>query len=322
MNPIILRNKVLPVIRKYFENNQIVEALTPLTVKSAGIEPYIDPVPLGNGLFLPTSPEISLKKQFAMLSEEDQGLYEIAHAFRDDQEGNLHLREFTMVEWYKKNTFYLDLVNQVVNFLKSISTVDFLSARASSIDFNKTSTISIRELFHREFGKFPEPHWGIEAYATLAINTEHLNTAKHLINEKKDYSGLIELFTLLYDYALARYQSENKGLVFISDYPPFLRGMAKLSPDGWAMRLEAIFNGLELCSGYQEEDNPDALLKIWNQNNELRHKMNKPPHPVDYQLVEISVKMKGVSGMALGLERSLMALYGITSIKDFKTDRF
>src|SRR4030081_3573697 len=51
----------------------------------------------------PTSPEFAAKK---LLAAGEQKIYEFARVFRDRERGDLHLPEFTMLEWYSANGSY------------------------------------------------------------------------------------------------------------------------------------------------------------------------------------------------------------------------
>src|ERR1700730_4402141 len=53
--------------------------------------------------YLRTSPEFACKK---LLAAGEQRIFEFARVFRDRERGDLHLPEFTMLEWYRANAAY------------------------------------------------------------------------------------------------------------------------------------------------------------------------------------------------------------------------
>src|SRR5262249_20878264 len=53
--------------------------------------------------YLRTSPEFACKK---LLAAGEPKIYEFARVFRDRERGDLHLPEFTMLEWYRANAGY------------------------------------------------------------------------------------------------------------------------------------------------------------------------------------------------------------------------
>ena len=53
--------------------------------------------------YLRTSPEFAAKK---LLAAGEPKIFEFARVFRDRERGDLHLPEFTMLEWYRANAGY------------------------------------------------------------------------------------------------------------------------------------------------------------------------------------------------------------------------
>src|SRR6266566_5956940 len=53
--------------------------------------------------YLRTSPEFAAKK---LLAAGEQKIFEFARVFRDRERGDLHLPEFTMLEWYRADMTY------------------------------------------------------------------------------------------------------------------------------------------------------------------------------------------------------------------------
>ena len=315
LNPVHLRNRSLLKIRSYFEGQGLDEVITPTLVRSGGIEPFVDSISVDNEYYLPTSPEISLKKLLASQPDSCPGIYEIAHAFRNDLTGNHHLREFTMIEWYRKDLPYLNLIDDVLDIIRILSEIgkDFVEP----INYRDSQIISVSDLFEKIFSIKPGSDWGFEKYYELALSRNIVQPIAKPKSEAEELHILSEVFTLLYDFAVLDFEKTTPGLFFIKEYPFFLRGMAKLSETGWAMRVEAYLNQLELCSGYQELDNAEELRDIWEKNNRIRFFADKKNHPIDEDLLRSTQSMKGVSGMALGLERVLMAVYKIQDIREF-----
>ena len=102
------------------------------------------------------------------------------------------------------------------------------------------------------------------------------------------------------------------------DFPSFSRGMANLSQTGFAQRIEFYFRGIEIANGYSEMYDADEILKLWEGNNRIRKMRKVPEHKIDRSLLEFSAAMRGVAGIALGVERLIMAGCKISDIRNFQ----
>ncbi|MDH5720527.1 MAG: hypothetical protein OEZ13_07865 [Spirochaetia bacterium] len=319
IHPQYARSIAIEKLRKFFEEKNIKECFTNLLVKSGAIEPYIDTVKISvqdKTFFLPTSPEFALKKAFARNSLNAAGTYEIAHAFRDDLTSNLHAIEFTMVEWYLKETNYLELISFFTSLLTSaVSAFENSSLREK--DILKAERISVRRLFQEILNEDIEPDFSLNDYQRLAKKYKiNLSEKTKTDSETEDELLKSEAFTLLFDNLIHR-QLEKYPVCFVYDYPYFLRGMAEVSQEGWAKRVECYTKGVETASGYQELSDADELKKLWEKNNAVRVLTGKEPHPLDEELIAASSSMKNVSGMGMGLERVLMQVLVIENINAF-----
>src|SRR5512137_2525882 len=91
------RHQIIQAIRKFFDSAHYLEVETPIRVHSPGIDPYIDAIPAGTGYFLSPSPELQMKR---LLTLRIPCIYQITHAFRNNERGSQHNPEFTILEWY------------------------------------------------------------------------------------------------------------------------------------------------------------------------------------------------------------------------------
>ncbi|MDH5718182.1 MAG: hypothetical protein OEZ22_11180 [Spirochaetia bacterium] len=321
MHPQSLKQQSIRNLRRFLEENEFLENFSNLLVTSAAIEPYIDPLKVNN-YYLPTSPEFALKKALAFEPMDVKGIYEIAHAFRDDPVSSYHSKEFTMIEWYKKNIKYTELpdfLTLIINYL-----LEKIPSENLAANFTKNiHHISIKDLFKSILKINLQANWPLKEYEKLAQkNNIHCKISNLDIDSliKNEYLKS-EIFTVIFDNLIQPHLKEM-NICYVYDFPPFLRGMAELSDTGWAKRVECFIEGLEIASGYQEMSDPKEIQNLWENNNLIRKAMGKEIHPLDEMVIETAPKMKNVSGMALGLERLLMKLYTINSIQFFKHSSF
>src|SRR5450631_79439 len=105
------RGVVTRAVRAWFDEQGFTEVETGILQVSPGNETHLHaPRTELTGAegarairYLRTSPEFAAKK---LLAAGEQKIFEFARVFRDRERGDLHLAEFTMLEWYRANAGY------------------------------------------------------------------------------------------------------------------------------------------------------------------------------------------------------------------------
>src|SRR3954447_5919167 len=105
------RSAITRAIRGWFDEQGFVEVETGILQVSPGNETHLhaprtelrDSAGQGVARYLRTSPEFAAKK---LLAAGEQKIFEFARVFRDRERGDLHLPEFTMLEWYRADQGY------------------------------------------------------------------------------------------------------------------------------------------------------------------------------------------------------------------------
>src|SRR5437868_12263985 len=105
------RTAITRAVRVWFDEQGFVEIETGILQVSPGNETHLH-APRTELLgrtgervtrYLRTSPEFSCKK---LLAAGETKIFELARVFRDRERSELHLPEFTMLEWYRANASY------------------------------------------------------------------------------------------------------------------------------------------------------------------------------------------------------------------------
>src|SRR3982074_964892 len=105
------RAAVTKAIRAWFDEQGFAEVETAILKVSPGNETHLHAprteLVSADGAratrYLRTSPEFACKK---LLAAGQSKIFELARVFRDRERGDLHLPEFTMLEWYRANATY------------------------------------------------------------------------------------------------------------------------------------------------------------------------------------------------------------------------
>lgn len=304
-------SQFLSAIREFFNAAEFTEVKTPSLVRCPGTEPSLDVFTtlLVQGsrherLYLPTSPELHLKKALALGGEK---IFELAACFRNGEITERHQPEFLMLEWYrayeslhaiKKDV--VDLINHLANFLK-VPPPKFVQ------------TFSVAELFkiHCDFDFTPE---------TSAIELKIL--ADRLAVDVQSAESIDDLFFLIFMEKIES-QLPPEALIFVEKYPPYQAALARLTEDGWGDRFEVYWKGLELANAFNELNDPHIQRHRAQDDLNKKKESHREPVSLDEEFFRcLEAGMPPSGGIALGVERLYMALKDVRSIQNLKVFPF
>ena len=302
------RAAVLASIRAFFEARGVLEVETPLLCTTGITDPSIEPllVERGNSLaaprYLQTSPEYAMKR---LLAAGSGPIFQIAHAFRDDESGRRHNPEFTLLEWYRPGLDHHALMDEVGQLVEGL------------LDRQGSKKYSYRDVFREFVGLDPflASAAQLEAAAREATDPGSLHGPREF--------WLDMLLTHVIEPALA-----GPGLVFVYDYPAAQAALARIvEVDGVAVgqRFELYVDGIELANGYCELTDALEQRQRFEQDNRLRRETGRPERPLDENLLAaLASGLPDCSGVALGVDRLLMLATGsddIRRVQAFSWDR-
>jgi lysyl-tRNA synthetase class 2 len=107
---------------------------------------------------------------------------------------------------------------------------------------------------------------------------------------------------------------------FVLDYPARHAALAEVRGDV-AERLEVYLGGLELGNGFSELRDPEELRARFLRSASHRTAMGRIPHPVDEGVIAASGQMPRAAGIAIGVDRLVMALTGEPDIARVQVPR-
>ena len=317
------REKIIDLIREFFKQRGFLEVQTPILTKGMSTEPYIDPIKVEffddknkkyEG-YLITSPEYNLKK---LLSLGFPNLFEITKAFRQKESfGGWHNLEFTILEWYRVNSNYLDMMKDteelVFYLVNKLYQRDYLIFQNQKIDLSLPwQRLSIKKAFLK---------W---AQIDLDKNKTLRDFKKTL--KKKDYARNINLqsfdwndcFYLVFLNEIENNLPKDKAVI-LYDYPLPQAALAKRKnkKSFYAERFEAYIGGIELCNAFSELTDWREQLKRLKEDQKIRKKLHKDFIPIDKTFIDaLKSKLPPLSGNALGVDRLEMLLLDIKDIND------
>jgi lysyl-tRNA synthetase class 2 len=112
-----------------------------------------------------------------------------------------------------------------------------------------------------------------------------------------------------FDYDMATKIEPNlpPGFVFLWDYPRGAASLAKMRGEV-AERWELYYNGLELANCFTELCEGEEQRRRFLAAREERRLLGESDYPIDEEFLETLPLVKSAAGVALGIDRLVMAL--------------
>lgn len=322
-----IREQVMDGIRGHFKAKKFHEVETPLMVAYPGTEPFLEvfetELQVADGrtkpAFFITSPEFALKK---LLAAGVGNLFQICRVFRNGEGiSSRHNAEFTMIEWYRAQADYRDIMQDCEELL-----VDLLTKIKG---LNKTKDELVLVYQGREYDLTPPwPRLSVaEAFQQYAgISTgDLLDTNKLLkIGQKKGYKVTSEttweqIYNQIFLNEIETKLAQNHRPTIIYDYPVSQAALSRRKKEDprFAERFEFYLAGLELGNAFSELTDPveqEARIKA---DLALRQKLGKKEYGMDQDFIDaLKMGMPESSGIAVGIDRLAMLLSDVSSIND------
>ena len=293
---------MLACIREYFAGEGVLEVETPLLCSSTAMDPHLQSFSveaMGAPQFLQTSPEFPMKR---LLAAGSGSIYQVCKAFRADECGGRHNPEFSLLEWYRVGWSAERLQQEVLSLVQRV-------AGLFGVEWPVHATLSYRELFRRRLGLDPMTASEDEL---AAVAVRHLGSDLPVL----DRPGWLDL--LMSQVIEPRLPV---GLQMVVGFPAEQAALARRvrDADGFEVceRFELYVNGMELANGYGELTDADEQRLRFEADNRVRAASGLPVLPVPEPLLQaLESGLPDCAGVALGLDRLLMAALGKTSISE------
>jgi len=283
------RAALIQAIRRFFVERDYLEVDTPVRLPVLIPEAYNLPVKSGD-CYLQTSPEICMKR---ILAETGcQKIFQICRCFRENERGDQHLPEFTMLEWYRAHCDYHSLMDECEELVKYLAQADdqrqHLTFQDKVIDLTKPwMRLSVEEAFRR--------YAPVTLAAALADNS--------------------------FDEMLCKKIEPELGLespVFLYDYPISLAALArkKKSDPSVAERFELYIGAMELANGFTELTDQVEQRQRFEKELQSIKKDGRPSTGLPEKFLACLPQMEEAAGIALGVDRLAMVLWNKSTIDE------
>jgi len=287
-NNLMTRARMIQSIRQFFISRDYLEIETPDRVPTLAPEAHIDPV-TSEGWFLHTSPELCMKR---MLAAGYPRIFQITKCFRAGERVFLHTGEFTLIEWYRTEIDYIELMKECEDMFLHIAALlchgNIINYQGAEISLEKPwERVSVRDAF--------------KGYSCL--------TMEEAVKRNR------------FDEIMVSQIEPNLGLkrpTFLYDYPASLAALARLKKEDPTLseRFELYLGGLEVANAFSELTDVDEQRTRFEREQQHRRDMGKPPFPKPERFLAALPHMPDASGIALGIDRLAMIFTDSSTIDD------
>jgi len=299
------RARIIRRVRSFFDERNYLELDTPLLspdlIPESCLEVFETSRILPNGSTAPywliPSPEIWMKK---IIARHRTSVYQICKCFRNgESSGFLHSPEFTMLEYYTMNANYLDSLKITEELFA------FLSEAGSGLSA-PFERLTIAEAFTR--------FAGFDLFAAAETEGALEAEARKLGLNPPAGMRTAELYDLIFIHAVEPRLKQERPVALL-DYPAFVPCLARKATNGKTVeRWELYYNGIELANCFTEETDAEQVRRFFESEAAAKEQKALVRHRVDRDYGKMFQDFPPCSGVALGLDRLIMALCGRSTI--------
>ncbi|WP_026793040.1 EF-P lysine aminoacylase EpmA [Pleomorphomonas oryzae] len=318
------RGNIKRAIRSWFEGEGFTEVECPALQVSPGNEAHLhafatEKVGLDGSRtprYLHTSPEFTAKK---LLAAGETRIFDFARVFRNREKGALHSSEFTLLEWYRANEPYEQLMDDAVALMRLAATTlgrDVFVWRGRTADpFAEPEKLTVAEAFSR--------YAGIELLATLTDDPGAPDRdALAAQAEARGYRVVgDDSWTDIYSRILVESIEPNLGMgrpTIFYEYPVCEAALSRpvARDPRLAERFELYACGVELANAFGELTDPAEQRRRFIEEMDIKERIYGERYPLDEDFLAALAHMPQASGIALGFERLVVLASGARSIED------
>ena len=312
---LMARGAITRAVRAWFDEQGFVEVETGILQISPGNETHLHAprteLTSGDGAratrYLRTSPEFAAKK---LLAAGEAKIFEFARVFRDRERGDLHLPEFTMLEWYRAEASYdavmADTIAVIAHAAQATGIGRFSFRGRTADPFAEPELLTVAAAFER--------FAGIDLLATVT-NGEGDRAALAAAARARVRITDDDTWSDIFSKVLVEHVEPNLGqgrLTVLFEYPAPEAALArtKAADPRVAERFEVYACGVELANGFGELTDAAEQRRRFAADMDEKERRYGERYPLDEDFLAAVAAMPPSSGVALGFDRLVMLAAG------------
>ena len=313
------RGVITRAVRAWFEAQGFTEVETGILQVSPGNETHLH-APRTELLaadgsratrYLRTSPEFACKK---LMAAGESKIFEFARVFRDRERGDLHLPEFTMLEWYRAASPYqaimADTVVVIAQAAQATGIPQFRFRGKVCDPLAEPELLTVATAFQR--------FAGIDLLATIADGEGDRSLLASAAGSRvrlADDDTWSDIFSkVLVEHVEPRLGHGRLTVLFEYPIPEAALARPKASDPRVAERFEVYASGVELANGFGELTDAAEQRRRFGLAMEEKARRYGERYPLDEEFLAAVGKMPEASGVALGFDRLVMLASGALRI--------
>jgi lysyl-tRNA synthetase class 2 len=316
---LLARAAVTRAARAFFDEQGFVEVETGILQVSPGNETHLHAPrteltrPDGSRAprYLRTSPEFACKK---LLAAGEKKIFEFARVFRDRERGDLHLPEFTMLEWYRAEAGYDAVMADtvvVIAHAAHATGIGRFAFRGRLVDpFVEPELITVASAFER--------FAGVDLLATIEGGEGDRAALAQAVAGKVRLAH-DDTWSDIFSKVLVEHVEPRLGqgrLTILYEYPAPEAALARVSGGDprVAERFEVYACGVELANGFGELTDAAEQRRRFGAAMDEKARRYGERYPLDEDFLAAVAHMPQACGVALGFDRLVMLASGAARI--------
>ncbi|MBU1910168.1 MAG: EF-P lysine aminoacylase GenX [Verrucomicrobia bacterium] len=284
-----LRSRLLRALRVFFHGRDFLEVETPVRLRAPAPEVHLDAEPAGDA-WLRTSPELHMKR---LLAAGYERIFQVGPCFRRGESGGRHRPEYTLLEWYRADADYHDIL---------ADTKALILFLAREVLGSTTLRRAGREIVL-------EPVWEYLTVSEAFLDFAGWDPVEQFDPDRFDLDLVDKVEP----------QLPREAPVILADYPVQAAALARRKPGrpSVAERWELYLDGIEIANAYSELTEAAEQAARFEEWNRARAAAGKPVYPADREfLAALESGLPPCAGVALGVDRLVMLFAGADSLDE------
>lgn len=309
----VTRSRIVSEIRRYLDNQGFLEVETPVLHNEAGgaaARPFITHHNAQNiDMVLRIATELHLKRLIVGGMER---VYEMGRIFRNEGMDATHNPEFTTIEAYQAYADFGDIMDLTEGIIQSAAKA---VTDAESVPYQGTEIFIGRKFARKHMLEAIKEQTGIDFWKDMTLEEATALAKEHHVTVEKHFTVGHIINAFFEDFV----EDTLIQPTFIYGHPVEVSPLAKKNADDprFTDRFELFIVGREFANAFTELNDPIDQLSRFEAQAKAKELGDDEATGIDYDYVEaLEYGMPPTGGLGIGIDRLIMLLTDVTSIRD------